>query len=143
MLNRIMDVFGSSRRCSIVASNYRFSDTSHAGRRPRVAPQTRRSRLFSVLRIAAVVLLLGMMDLAAALDINAADAEQIAQGLKGVGLKKAQAIVDYRNANGQFGSLDDLLKVKGVGKKLLQLNASNISFSTTKGKAVDKSASRQ
>lgn len=143
MLNRIMDVFGAPRHCSLLTSGRRFTSTGDSRRRYREAAWSRRFRLLGVLRIVAVVLLLGMMDLAAAVDINVADAKQIAHELKGVGLKKAQAIVDYRKANGHFSSLDDLLKVKGVGKKLLQLNASNISFTAAKAKAVGKSASRQ
>jgi len=84
------------------------------------------------MKLLSVTLLLGVMNFAAALDINSASAEQIASGLKGVGLKKAQAIVDYRNANGKFKSRDDLLKVKGIGQKLLDLNPDNIAFTAEK-----------
>jgi len=93
------------------------------------------SKRLTLVKTCAAVLLLGMMNLAAALDINTANAEQIAAGLKGVGLKKAQAIVDYRSSQGRFKNLDDLLKVKGIGKKLLDLNAANISFSPNKSGA--------
>lgn len=76
-----------------------------------------------------VLLTLGAwLPIALALDINSATAEQIASGLKGVGLKKAQAIVAFRDKQGSFKSLDDLLKVKGIGKKLLEINADNISL---------------
>ena len=53
------------------------------------------------------------------LDINTADVKQL-QALPGIGLKKAQAIVEFRNANGNFSSLEDLSKVKGIGKKMLK-----------------------
>jgi len=98
------------------------------------AYRQRRLRAYWVktMKLLSVTLLLGVMNFAAALDINSASAEQIASGLKGVGLKKAQAIVDYRNANGKFKSRDDLLKVKGIGQKLLDLNPDNIAFTAEK-----------
>lgn len=59
-------------------------------------------------------------------DVNHADAETLARQLKGVGLKKAQAIVDYRTANGPFKKMDDLLNVKGIGKSILAKNKGRI-----------------
>lgn len=58
-------------------------------------------------------------------DINLADIETLAL-LKGVGEKRAKAIVAYRESNGQFNSVDDLLNVKGVGEHTLQLNKGRI-----------------
>ncbi len=55
-------------------------------------------------------------------NINTATAEDIAEGLDGIGLKKAQAIVDYRKQAGMFLSVDDLLNVKGIGEKTLERN---------------------
>ena len=51
-------------------------------------------------------------------DINTANAESLAT-LRGVGVKKAQAIVAYRNKNGAFKSLHDLTAVKGISAKFL------------------------
>lgn len=50
----------------------------------------------------------------AAVNINTATKEELTT-LKGVGEKKAQAIIDYRKKNGDFKSVDDLEKVEGIG----------------------------
>lgn len=54
----------------------------------------------------------------AKVSINAASAVEL-QRLPGVGKVTAERIVAYRNANGPFASVDDLIKVKGIGKKSL------------------------
>ena len=59
-------------------------------------------------------------------DVNIADAATLAANIKGVGLKKAAAIVAYREANGPFKKIEDLVKVKGIGVKLLEKNRVNI-----------------
>ncbi len=61
------------------------------------------------------------------ISLNSASLEQLQQ-LNGVGLKKAQAILDYRNQNGKFNSIDDLQKVKGIGPKLLEKNKAILSL---------------
>jgi competence protein ComEA len=59
-------------------------------------------------------------------DINSADAKTIAENLKGVGLKKATRIVEFRIENGPYRSVDDITKVKGIGPKILERNKSYI-----------------
>ena len=64
--------------------------------------------------------------MAAPVDVNTADAKAIAKVMRGVGIRKAEAIVAYRNKNGKFKSLDDLAKVKGIGKKTVAKNRKSI-----------------
>lgn len=52
------------------------------------------------------------------LNVNLATLSQLQQ-IKGLGRKKAQAIIDYRNRKGKITSMKELLLVKGIGKKLL------------------------
>jgi len=58
--------------------------------------------------------------------INSASAEAIAEAMRGVGHKKAQAIIEWRKKNGKFTSLDQLLEVKGIGEKTLAANKKRI-----------------
>ena len=59
-------------------------------------------------------------------NVNTADATTIAKELDGIGPAKAQAIVDYRQKNGPFKTPEDLLKVEGIGDKVLDQNKGNI-----------------
>lgn len=55
-------------------------------------------------------------------DLNQADAAALQRELAGVGEAKAKAIVAYRESNGPFSSIDELLEVKGIGKAILDKN---------------------
>jgi len=59
-------------------------------------------------------------------DLNSADAPTLQRELTGVGEAKAQAIVAYRESNGAFASVDELLEVKGIGKAILDKNRDRI-----------------
>ena len=63
------------------------------------------------------------VNLQQAVNINQATINQLIE-LKGIGKKKAAAIVSYRQEHGNFMQLEELLKVKGIGKKFLQDNHS-------------------
>lgn len=56
------------------------------------------------------------------LNINTATAKQLATTMTGVGIHKAEMIVDYRESHGPFQNLDQLKKVKGIGDKTLDEN---------------------
>ena len=67
-------------------------------------------------------------------NINTASIETLAENIKGVGVKKAQAIVQYRKTHGPFKRVDDLVKVKGIGSKLLEENRADLTISSPKVK---------
>ncbi len=53
-----------------------------------------------------------------ALDINTATAADFVK-VKGIGAKKAKRIIAYREAHGEFKSVDELKNVKGIGEKIV------------------------
>ena len=66
-------------------------------------------------------------------NINTASAEQIAESLNGIGLSKAEKIVEYREANGSFGHVDELVNVKGIGIRTIDKNRGKILLQETDG----------
>jgi len=70
-------------------------------------------------------------------NINTANQDQLTQ-LSGIGPKKAQAIVDYRQAHGDFNSVDDLTQVKGIGPKTLSEDRAMITVSNDTATASGK-----
>lgn len=61
------------------------------------------------------------------LNLNTADAVTLQKELNGIGKAKAEAIVSYREANGPFTSVDELLEIKGIGNALLDRNRIKLS----------------
>lgn len=61
-------------------------------------------------------------------NVNTASAAELAEDIKGVGLAKAQAIVDFRELNGEFLQLEELTQVKGIGAATVEKNKSIIRF---------------
>ncbi|MEH0761441.1 ComEA family DNA-binding protein [Vibrio sp. 16] len=59
-------------------------------------------------------------------NVNQASAEELADLLTGIGMKKAQAIVDYREKHGDFESTESLVDVKGIGPALVDKNRERI-----------------
>ncbi len=59
-------------------------------------------------------------------NINSADAKTLAAAISGVGLKRAEAIIAYRTQHGPFQSVDELSRVKGVGKKTVENSRENL-----------------
>lgn len=63
---------------------------------------------------------------AAPVNVNQANADEIAAALSGVGKVKAEAIVDYREKHGHFKSVESLSQVKGIGDKTVEKNKADI-----------------
>ena len=84
--------------------------------------------------LALLWLLLPWFAAAGPVNVNTADAETIAAELKGVGLSKARAIVEYRKKHGPFQSPGDLSLVKGIGERTVEINRDDIRVSETKSK---------
>jgi len=64
----------------------------------------------------------------AAVNINTATQAEL-EGLNGIGPAKAKAIIDYRQKNGGFKSVDDLSNVKGIGPSILKKVRNDVSVS--------------
>ena len=64
-------------------------------------------------------------------NLNTADAATLARDMDGIGQSKAKAIVDHRQRNGAFKSVDELALVKGIGSKTLERNRPRLTVGTT------------
>jgi len=76
------------------------------------------------------LLLIAFSFVFSAVDINSANIKELSS-LKGIGAKKAEAIVAYRKVR-CFKNVDEIVKVKGIGKKLLEKNRKNLSAGACK-----------
>ena len=61
-------------------------------------------------------------------NVNEADAKTMAGVLTGIGVRRAQAIVDYREQYGRFYSAEELTAVKGIGQATIEKNLSRITL---------------
>jgi len=59
-------------------------------------------------------------------DVNTATAEELAEALHGVGQAKARAIIEYRDENGEFEHIDELVNVRGIGLRTVDRNRDRI-----------------
>jgi competence protein ComEA len=67
--------------------------------------------------------------IASPVNINTADAKTISEALSGIGLKKAETIVKYRQEKGPFKAVEDLVNVDGIGPKTVEKIKSDILLS--------------
>lgn len=74
----------------------------------------------------------------AAVNLNTATKDEL-DSVKGIGPAKAQAIIEYRQKNGQFKSVDDLKNVKGFGDKSVEKMRAELTVSgASSAKKADK-----
>lgn len=90
-------------------------------------------KLIFNLIVASMLAFLPSVSFAGSININTADTKVLSQ-LKGVGQKYAERIVQYRNQHGKFETLEDLLKVKGIGSKTLEANREQLILEEPKEK---------
>ena len=73
-----------------------------------------------------LVVLLGLLwstgVTAGTVNINLADVGELAENIHGIGPRLAQAIVNYRSQHGDFGSIDELVGVRGIGLTIIKAN---------------------
>jgi len=61
------------------------------------------------------------------ISLNQASIEQLQQ-LNGIGQKKAEAIIEYRQKNGKFKTIEDIQQVKGIGPALFAKNKDKLAL---------------
>ena len=77
-----------------------------------------------------ILLTLSITFLTANININYANIRELST-LKGIGTKKANAIIKYRKVH-CFKKVEEIIKVKGIGKKFLEKNKKNIEIGNCK-----------
>ena len=90
---------------------------------------TTENAMQSISKILSCALLLGLvpgMLLAGPVNINTADASTLETELTGIGPALAAAIVSDREANGPYATPEALMRVKGIGQRIIELNRGNI-----------------
>ncbi|MCP2041620.1 competence protein ComEA [Neisseria sp. HSC-16F19] len=87
----------------------------------------------------ALVAFFSLVSAFAAVNINTADVQEL-QTLHNIGAKKAEAIVAYRTENGPFKAIEDIQKVKGIGKATFEKLKTEITVGTAEKAAPPKAA---
>ena len=79
----------------------------------------------------AFMMLVSVSAYAGQVDINKADVKTLSSQLNGIGERKAQAIIDYRNTNGAFKSIEELSRVKGISVRTIEKNRDRLIVSNS------------
>jgi competence protein ComEA len=97
------------------------------------------ARFLGVVLLTALAFALALTPAAAAatapsgerINVNTASAEELT-ALPGIGPSYAQRIIEYREKNGPFRKVEDLLNVRGIGEKTLERIKDKVTVGTTK-----------
>ena len=73
-------------------------------------------------------LLIPTLLLAEVVNINTADKDSLMSAITGVGEKRAEAIIAYREQNGPFKGIEELVEVRGVSASIVEANMDNLSL---------------
>ena len=76
----------------------------------------------------AICLLIPTLLFAEVVNINTADKDALMSAIKGVGEKRAEAIIAYRKQNGPFKSIEELVEVRGIGASTVEANMETLSI---------------
>ncbi len=90
-------------------------------------------RKLTMLALALTLIAPAALLAATPVNVNKANALEIAKSLDGIGQSRAQAIVDWRGEHGPFKKVDDLRYVKGIGKATIERNRSAILLADAAG----------
>lgn len=116
-----------------VSAGDRRAPASRKQPEPRVMPMPTAMARLSMFVLLSLAVALGARAEEERVDVNTADAETIARVLVGVGQSKAEAIVAYREENGRFENLEDLVLVRGIGEATVERNKARISLGDEEG----------
>ena len=64
------------------------------------------------------------VNIVAPINLNTATVAILAHSFKGIGQKRAEAVIAYRDRHGPFKSVSDLANVKGIGHAFIVRNHS-------------------
>ncbi len=99
-------------------------------------------KLLGKVMIAASILMASASVFAAPVNVNTADAKTLSANISGIGPKKAEAIIAYRNEKGPFKSIKELINVKGIGLKIIEKNKADLLVTDVARKSTKKSTAR-
>ncbi|EGW23341.1 competence protein ComEA helix-hairpin-helix repeat protein [Methylobacter tundripaludum SV96] len=81
--------------------------------------------------------------IASPVNINTADAKTIGEALSGIGQKKAEAIVKYRETKGEFKAVEDLVNVDGIGAKTVEKIKNDVLLSDAAAAVADQKTDKK
>ena len=83
---------------------------------------------FKLLIVVVTLSLLSLSSFADVVNLNKANAAVLQYHLHGIGVKKAERIITYRSEHQGFKQIDEIMKVRGIGKKTFQKISNNLSL---------------